>query len=422
MKRSSVYISTLSVLALMTCSGTAIAQSRYEPPQSSIRLAEQVAQLDMNLADAISAAEKRTGGVAIGVRLTMDAPSSMSDADGPRVLDNKPTENKAGEGESKSGKSQLEARYEQGQSDKARAKRSGSNPDASTQTDRLGSEAPMYAIVTCVIDGTKVREVVVDMSDGAVLGSQSIDAGRSVSKDPITYEKQAEQTRVVLVRATDLMNASARNASNDHVGDIDNLVLDPETDQIVYGVLRRGGFLGFNEARYALPASELTVPKDGRILLNLRREAFEGRSGFSDDKWPTQADSQWNTNGTDASAKAPRATRILKATDLIGTNVQCNQGQKIGKITDLIVEPHSGRVVYAIVASERGRIVVPMSVVERMGDGRIMKMTHAEVMALPTLGEDTEPDWGNIAWNQSVHDRFNTNMMLTSVTVKNNRP
>ena len=422
MNRSSVYISSLSALALITCSGTAIAQSRYEPPQSSIRLAEQAAQLDMNLAEAITAAEKRTGGVAIGVRLTMDAPSSMSDADGPRVLETKATENKTKESKARSEKSQPEARNKQGQSDKTGAKRSGSKTDASTQTYRLGSEAPMYAIVTCVIDGTKVREVVVDMSDGAVLGSQSLDAGRSVGENTSAHEMQADRTRFVLVRATDLMNASARNASNDHVGDIDDLVIDPETDQIVYGVLRRGGFLGFNEARYAIPTSELTAPKDGRILLNLRKEAFEGRSGFSDEKWPTQADAQWNTHGTDASAKTPRATRILKATDLIGTNVQCNQGQKIGKITDLIVEPRSGRVVYAIVSSERGRIVVPMSVVESMGDGRVMKMTNAEVTALPTLGDDTEPDWGNAAWNQSVHERFNTKMMLTSVTLKNNRP
>jgi len=422
MSRNPVYMTSLSVLALITCSGTALAQSRYEPPQSSIRLAEQAAQLDMNLADTISAAEKHTGGVAIGVRLTMDVPSSMSDAAGPRVLENRSTENKAKESKAKSEKSQLEARNEQGQSDKAGAKRSGGETYASTHNDRLGFEAPMYAIVTCVIDGTKVREVVIDMSDGTVLGSQSIDAVRSVSKDLVAHEKQADQTRLVLVRATDLMNASARNASDEHVGDIDDLVLNPETDQIVYGVLRRGGFLGFNEARYAIPASELTVPKDGRILLNLRKEAFEGDSGFSDERWPTQADAQWNTSGTDASDKASRATRILKATDLIGTNVQCSEGQSVGKITDLIVEPRSGRVVYAIVASERGRIVVPMSVVEQMGDGRVMNMTHAEVMALPTLGEDTEPDWGDAAWNQDVHERFNTKMKLTSVTLNDNRP
>lgn len=397
------------VLAQLAVSCTALGQPWHEPPRNLLRIAEQAAHMDTKLDRAISLAEKHTGGTAIGVHLTMDKQLFMTSANGASAVwttadvSAQPAKKpERGEPATKSG-------------EKSAAKPSGTDSSRSGKDTSSGSTTAVFAIVTCVLDDTAVRDVVIDMSDGNILGMQSTYSTERNARDARRVGAASDSDRYSLVRATDMMNASARNATNQHVGDIDDLVLDPESNHVVYGVLRRGGFLGFNEARYALPARMLDAPVDGRILVNLSDDEFAGRSGFDDDKWPLEADSAWAARGVGAQEAATRHSRILRATELIGTNVQCEGGQKVGEISDLIVEPSSCQVIYAIITTERGRLVVPMSAVEQMGKGRIMKMSHDEVAALPTLGDDTEPDWGDRQWNQTVHDRYDTKMTLTRV-------
>lgn len=405
MKRGTTGSTGRAFLVLAALSGTAIGQSWREPPRDLLRLAEQASLMEVTLVDAIKAGEKHTGGSAIGVRITMDRQVFMTDANGPRG----PWSNDAG------GRTPTEVRDGPGMSPKATPKEMNTATGAPRPGGSGEAGLPMFAIVTCVVDGAMVRDVVVDMSDGSVLGVQSTYSTERNSRDARRSGASAEMPRFSLVRATDLMNASGRNATNQHVGDIDDLVLDPKSNRLVYGVLRRGGFLGMNQSRYAVPATMLTAPEDGRMLLTLSNDEFDGRSGFDGDQWPNEADKAWGGNGDRAREKAPRATEVLRATDLIGTKVTCSEGQDVGTISDAIVELSSGRVVYAIVSTERGRIVVPMSAVQPKGEGRVMQMTHAEVIALPTLGDDTEPDWGDAEWNRQIHDKFKAEMNLTAV-------
>ena len=409
MQQPNPCMTTVFILASISLSGTALGQSSLEPPRKLLRIAEQAADMDMKLAGAIALAEKHTGGTAIGVHLTMDRQLFMTSANGVHELWTAPD-----------GEAHPARKLERTVPAKKAGEGKAANPAdtesrQSEQRISSGSAPTVFAIVTCVLDNTAVRDVVIDMADATVLGVQSTYSTDKNAREVRRVAASPDASRYSLVRATDMMNASARNATNQHVGDIDDLVLDPESNHVVYGVLRRGGFMGFNEARYAVPARMLNAPEDGRILLNLSNDDFEGRSGFDNDKWPLQADSAWVVRGAGAQETTKRRSRILRATELIGTNVQSDDGQKVGEISDLVVEPSSGQVIYAIIETGRGRLVVPMSVVQQMGTGRIMRMSHAEVTTLPTLGDDTEPDWGNRQWNQAVHERYDTDVTLAEV-------
>jgi sporulation protein YlmC with PRC-barrel domain len=438
MNRNQICMMSISILALTAASGLAIAQNRDHSPRNAVVLAERSARTQTSLADAISLAEKHTKGVAIGVRLMANREVFHTESNGLREFRDRslgekapayvpPEQDKADaeDADGRPGKPSTAA------TDRGRDTRTNMpmTPDADRWQD---STKTLFAVVTCVIDQARVRDVVIDMSDGSVLGMQSVNASafgmnretsRGMDRDGQYSEGQyTDPSRFSLVRASDLMNATARNTEGQRIGDIDELVLNPDSNRIVYGVLRRGGFLGMNESRYAVSTNELSVPKDGGILVNLNNSDFMGHSGFDDKKWPTQADPEWSTRWNSDAEKPTPATRILKASDLIGTSVQCSEGQKVGTISDLIVEPRSGRVVYAIVESDRGELVVPMSVLQSKGEARVMKMTHAEVMALPTLDADSDPDWSDARWNRRIHDNYKAKMDLTAAQSERSRP
>lgn len=401
MTRSTFCIVSMSLMALTTASGTALAQSRSEAPQNFVRLADRSAEMKTSLAEAISIAEKHSKGVVIGIRLSTNRDAFLTEANGMRQT-----------GDGTWGQPAPD-RNESGAVVPS-AERGVTVPNTRATSTPQTPATPMFAIVTCVIDRARIRDMVIDMSTGTVLGMQSMNASAQGNRGEYQNGMYVDQSRFSLVRASDLMNATVQSADGQRVGDIDELVINPDSNHIVYGVLRRGGFLGLNESRYAVAASELSVPKDGIILLNLSNSDFEGHSGFAADKWPTQADSEWTTSWNQSTEQAPDATRILKATELIGTTVECSDGQKVGEISDLIVEPRSGQVVYAIVGADRGEIVVPMSIVHAHGERRIMKMTHAEVLALPVLGDKTEPDWNDARWNRRIHDTYKAEMDLSA--------
>lgn len=413
-------MASISILTLIAASGTALAQYNNESPRNLVRLAERSAEMNTNLSKAISLAEKHTGGVAVGVRLTTDNATFHMDASGLRT----------DKGNVRSENNPARDRDRDIESDRKQNQRQTNTPDAQAKSLSKNSAEPMLAIVTCVIDQVRIRDVVIDMSKGTVLGMQSVNASGERMRRENQSDSRYYESQFGMVRASELMNASVRNSQDQRIGDIDELVINPETDRIVYGVLRRGGFLGFNESQYAISNEQLSVPKDGQIVLNLNNSDFEDHSGFDDDNWPTQADpalssrqNQYSdTRRNQDTEKMPRMTQILKVTDLIGTDVQSSNGQKVGEINDLVVEPRNGRVVYCIVDTDRGEIVVPMSVLQRKGKERVLNMTHTEVMAMPTIESDNDPDWNDAKWNQKTHDSYNAKMNLTAAPTGDDQP
>ena len=66
--------------------------------------------------------------------------------------------------------------------------------------------------------------------------------------------------------ATDVMKASVRNAQNERVGEIDDLVLDA-SGKIMHVIVGVGGFLGIGEHKVALDLSSLKPMRDGNTLV-----------------------------------------------------------------------------------------------------------------------------------------------------------
>ena len=77
------------------------------------------------------------------------------------------------------------------------------------------------------------------------------------------------------------------NTAKEHLGKIEDLMIDLENGKIAYAVLSFGGFLGLGNKLFAVPWEALTVkPHEHAFVLNVGKETLEKAEGFDKDDWP----------------------------------------------------------------------------------------------------------------------------------------
>jgi sporulation protein YlmC with PRC-barrel domain len=100
------------------------------------------------------------------------------------------------------------------------------------------------------------------------------------------------------------------NLENEHVGKIDELVIDIEKGQVVYAALSVGGFLGVGDKLFAIPWREFTMEideKDKYFRVDVTKEKLKAAEGFDKDAWPNFADPKWRER-IDQQFKSTRST------------------------------------------------------------------------------------------------------------------
>jgi uncharacterized protein YrrD len=77
------------------------------------------------------------------------------------------------------------------------------------------------------------------------------------------------------------------NMAGEHLGKIEDLMIDLENGRVAYAVLSFGGFLGLGNKFFAVPWEALSVrPHEHSFVLNVSKEILEKAEGFDKDDWP----------------------------------------------------------------------------------------------------------------------------------------
>ena len=77
------------------------------------------------------------------------------------------------------------------------------------------------------------------------------------------------------------------NTAKEHLGKIEDLMIDLENGRVAYAVLSFGGFLGLGNKLFAVPWEALSVrPHEHAFVLNVSKEILEKTEGFDKDDWP----------------------------------------------------------------------------------------------------------------------------------------
>ncbi len=87
--------------------------------------------------------------------------------------------------------------------------------------------------------------------------------------------------------ASSIIGDKVRNSTDDHLGEIKDIMLDINTGNIDYFVIEFGGFLGIGIKYFAIPFRLVKVdPARKLFIFDLSKEALEKAPGFDIDHWP----------------------------------------------------------------------------------------------------------------------------------------
>jgi len=100
----------------------------------------------------------------------------------------------------------------------------------------------------------------------------------------------------LVLSASTLSGDSVRNAADENLGDIKDLMIDIDTGNVAYAVLSFGGWLGMGDKLFAVPWSAFTVDTANHcLILNVPKERLKDAPGFDKDNWPNFADTEFAT-------------------------------------------------------------------------------------------------------------------------------
>jgi len=97
------------------------------------------------------------------------------------------------------------------------------------------------------------------------------------------------------LKASDMIDTDVVSPQGDNIGEVKEVVIDPNTGKVAYAVVSFGGFLGMGKKLFAIPFKALQYSwEENEYVLDAPREQLEQAPGFDDDNWPMMADEQWN--------------------------------------------------------------------------------------------------------------------------------
>lgn len=92
-----------------------------------------------------------------------------------------------------------------------------------------------------------------------------------------------------VMKSSDIKNTTVKNAVDENIGSIEDVMIDTSTGEIAYLVLSvDSGFLNMGSKYFAVPwqAFAFDTAQDNVFILNVEKERLENAPGFEKDDWP----------------------------------------------------------------------------------------------------------------------------------------
>ena len=94
-----------------------------------------------------------------------------------------------------------------------------------------------------------------------------------------------------LLSSTSIQSTTVVNPQGTTLGDLKDLMVNPQTGTVEYAVLDFGGFLGLGDKLFAVPLQAFTVDRSNeQFVLDVTKERLENAPGFDKNDWPSTAD------------------------------------------------------------------------------------------------------------------------------------
>jgi sporulation protein YlmC with PRC-barrel domain len=120
-------------------------------------------------------------------------------------------------------------------------------------------------------------------------------------KATINTTDNARQTVAyeTVFRASKIKGMEVRNAASEHLGSIDDLVINVAQGHVQYLALSYGSWFTGGNKLFAVPLTSCTLTLDNNrtfITVHVSQEALKNAPGFDKANWPDTADPNWAKN------------------------------------------------------------------------------------------------------------------------------
>jgi len=159
------------------------------------------------------------------------------------------------------------------------------------------------------------------------------------------------------ILASTLLDSKFLTSDGKVSGELEDLVVDMQSSQLLYLLLKYGGVLNAGETTVAVPLNALSLKQDGTFLLNIPPEHLQQFPKLEDD-WPKAGSPNWDSDvrnfwdkegfpvGFDPSVSGTSIRRIASWTGAPLDDI----GLGAGTAKDAIVALDQGRVPYVLVS------------------------------------------------------------------------
>jgi sporulation protein YlmC with PRC-barrel domain len=279
---------------------------------------------------------------------------------------------------------------------------------------------------------------------------------------PFTPSDQAGQYRPTLERTHNLIGAKVVNEKGEELGTISDIVLTPDHSAVSYVALSHGGAWGIHGKLFAVPWSQFQIRPGEKVLVlsNVSKTDLDQAKGFDPKHWPATADENWlgitpergaapaapgymppsgyvppsgNQNMTPAPgtqvpsdqyqrSNMPAQTderygmtasdnlKDLRVSELTGKKVDNLQGEKLGKLNDVVIDAQQGKVAYGILSLRgmgRDFAAVPWSAFQFSGRPEMIRLdTTPQTLASIAFKGDNFPNLADPQYSRQLFDRF----------------
>ena len=261
-------------------------------------------------------------------------------------------------------------------------------------------------------------------------------------------------------KTSGLIGMQIQNLHNEKLGKVEDLAVDLESGRIVEIIVSTGGFLGVGDKTIAVPPGALRCDYPSKVMhLDADKEKLKAAPKFEMSKWaeccqPAQVSEVYRYYEAEPyfaatpegirnpdlivharEAKVERIGHVEKATKLMGMAVKNLQGEKLGKVDNLMVDLPASRVA-AVVLSSGGFLgmgdelsVVPPGALhfDPSHDGLVLDATKDSLTQAPHFTANQWPDLSEPVYVERVYrvyrvePYFSTNGVDANNTALNQR-
>ncbi|MBA3595891.1 MAG: PRC-barrel domain-containing protein [Methylibium sp.] len=245
----------------------------------------------------------------------------------------------------------------------------------------------------------------------------STSADKAQANSATTGSKAAQKTQYRGVRASEMIGMSVRNPKGDNIGEIGDMIVNMNTGDVRYAILKFDPGILQGEELYAVPTTELRIAADrDDVVYNMSEAKLErgkiDRAGWDDGIW-NDPDYLAKLDTVQGIKQPTRGARAHRASDLIGKDVNSKSGEKIGEIEELIINMATQKVHYAVLefdpswVSPDQNYAFPLTSF-KLTDGKdelVLDITKSKLQAMKNFPDSRYENLNDRVWVADI-DRY----------------